>query len=77
MVEVIHRKTKKPLSVSKIMRPSDYTTLNCFCKRVLSWFASVLFVDEIQDQKGGGTRVVALCVDVCLSVGKGIRKVDF
>jgi len=34
-------------------------------------------VDETQDQKGGGTGVVALCVDVCLSVGKGMVIVDF
>lgn len=34
-------------------------------------------MDETQDQKGGGIGVVGLCVDVCLSVGKGMMKVDF
>lgn len=42
---------------------SDYPILNCFSKMGLSEVASNLFVDETQDQQGGGT-------GVC-------RKVDF
>lgn len=65
--QMIHRKTKKSLSVSETLQLSKSTELGCLSSSVCG---------RNTGSKWGGTRAAGLCVAVRLSVGKGMVKVD-